>query len=241
MILKFKSLFIFLLPVLFYCKDNNLDETTRLVAPPAFHYLEFNGVFSVYLVQDTVYSIRIVGSSNTLENISLKTEGDTLRISNESKRKWLNPETNKVKLYIHSNQLKYIIANATCYFETVNPITSDQFSLIMGAKTKLMEARLDLNCNSFLYWNNHLSGGRLTLTGNVNNLSIYTFATESVDASNLIANYALIENNSKGNCEVIVSNRLEYSIRGSGNIYIGGNPKEIIMNEKTSTGQLIPF
>jgi hypothetical protein len=109
----------------------------------------------------------------------------------------------------------------------------------MGHPTKLSTIELELNCKRFLYWNNYQCGGKLTLTGRTENLLIYSFALMTVDARALEADYAWIENHSKGDSRVHVENTLEYSIHGVGNIYLYGNPPEIIAHEVTSSGQLI--
>ncbi len=54
----------------------------------------------------------------------------------------------------------------------------------------------------------------------------------SVNAGSLIANNAIIDDDSKGDCDLFVTDKLEYSISGTGNIYLKGNPKEIILDEK---------
>jgi hypothetical protein len=216
-----------------------MKESTRVEKLEPFSVLELEDVFEVYLIQDSIFSVSISGMGETPEHISIIRKYDTLNISNHAKSKWLHPETNKVRLFVHADRLSSIFAHATCYFETIDPIISDQFSLLMSGETKLMEGKLNLNCNSFLYWNSHLCGGKLTLTGNVNSLAVYTFATASVDASNLTANYVHVENNSKGDSKFFVTTQLEYSIRGTGNIYLYGNPPEIILAERTSSGQLI--
>ena len=105
--------------------------------------------------------------------------------------------------------------------------------------SKLNEAVLQLNCTTFYYWNNHPCGGKLTLSGTVQNLRIWNFALMSVEAKDLTAYDALVENSSQGDCEVTVTGKLEYSIKNSGNIYLHGHPPQIVLKEKTSTGELI--
>jgi hypothetical protein len=61
----------------------------------------------------------------------------------------------------------------------------------------------------------------------------------SFDGSALNADYAAIENNARSDCHVFVNKKIEYSIRGIGNIYLRGNPAEIVLHEQTSSGSLI--
>ncbi len=225
--------------LLFSCKKENQQNTTIYKNLSEFSKIELNGVFDVYLKQDSVYSIEIVGNENWVGNIVFKVENEILKIDNQAKGKWLKPKEDKVKIYISSNRPKMIFANETCNIETLNPIISDEFGIVMSSK--LNQANLELNCNTFYFWNNFPCGGKLTLRGNAEILKIWNFAIMSVDAKNLTTEYALIENSSKGNCEVFVTNKMEYSIHGIGDIHLYGNPKELILNEISSTGKLLNY
>ncbi len=231
--------FLMLLTFFLSCEENGVEEETYYERLLPFNTLELNSVFDVYLIQDTIYAVKIVGNPNVIKNILFKVENGILRISNESRGKWLGPENNRVKLYISSNRLSQIFPKETCYIETVNPIITDDFSIIQGNKPKLSQINLTLDCGTFLYWNNYQCGGKLTLRGKTKNLIVYSFALMSVNARELRTDYALIENNSKGDCQVFVTDMIEYSIRGVGNIYLQGNTNEIVANEQTSTGRLI--
>ncbi len=104
---------------------------------------------------------------------------------------------------------------------------------------KANQANLELACNSFYYWNNFPTGGKLTLTGAVDILTLWNTAIMSVDAKELTARSALVDNSSKENCEITVLEKLEYSISGVGDIHLYGSPREIIENEISSSGRLI--
>jgi hypothetical protein len=61
----------------------------------------------------------------------------------------------------------------------------------------------------------------------------------AVDARDLRCNYALVETSSKLDVQVNVHTKLDYSIGGTGNIYLYGNPAEIVAGHITSIGKLI--
>ena len=230
--------FIIVLPLLISC-DDRYEEADFSTALPPFDEIHLNSVFDVYLISDSIYSIKIAGDERTIKNISFKVENRALSITNNSKVKWLTPDDNKVSVYITSNQLRGIFISETCKIETLNPLVSDDLSVVIHPAPKLSHINLELDCGNFLYWNNFQCGGKLTLRGSVTNLALYSFALMSIEANSLVANNALIENNSKGDCEVWVSDKIEYSIRNIGNIYLHGKPGEIVLGERTSTGQLI--
>jgi Putative auto-transporter adhesin, head GIN domain len=225
--------------ILFGCAGNDPDQTIRLEKLEPFHSIEFNDVFTVYLTDAPEFSVKILAHDNVASQVRLQVKEDTLKIFTDSKRKWLHPETNRVTLHISTNHLSYINAMATCRFETINPIVTNSLLLEMGSPTKLTDVKLELDCNAFMYWNNYLCGGKVSLSGRADNLVLYTFALMQADASNLLSKDAYIENSAKGDCQVWATERLEYSIRSSGNILLKGDPKEIVLREKTSTGRLV--
>ncbi len=234
---KFKTIaFILIGIVLISCKKNN-PETTISSELDAFSEIELNNNFDVYLIEDSVFFIEIKGYLKTISKVTYSIESGVLKIDNEMKYKFTRPKTNKVSLYIHSKPLSKVTANETCYIRTITPITSTKFGLIFKSKSNFAE--LELNGENFYYWNNYPCGGKLTLSGSIEELSLWNTALMSVDAKNLLTQYALVENSAKGICEVNVSNKLEYSISGDGNIELYGNPPTQNLIAKTGNGKLI--
>jgi len=235
--MKFKIVvFLVSLTAFFSCKKDTIT-VSRFSDLATFTQIELNSSFDVYLKEDTSYSIKIVGNEEVIANITLKIEENVLKIGNKTRRKWLSPKSNKVELYINSKQLKEISANETCNIKTSGPITSDAFGLIL--RSKLNEANIELDGHQFYYWNDFPCGGKLTLSGKTDELSILNVAIMTVDAQNLIVNNASIDNRSRGDCLITVLNKLEYSITGAGNIHLYGSPHEIVKLQETSSGRLI--
>jgi hypothetical protein len=235
--MKFKIIFsIFSLACLVSCKKENMHERRFSVLDP-FNKIELNSPFDVYLNESNSNSIEIIGYEEVIRNVTFSIDSNVLKIGNPSHSKWLTPRKNKIELYINSEQLSGVTANETCNINTLTPITSDKFGLVLASKAN--EANLELDNHNFYYWNNFPCGGKLILSGKTDELKIWNYAIMSVDAKNLIAKYALVENSSKGNCEVTVLNKLEYSIFGAGDIHLYGSPPEIIKIQVTSSGQLI--
>jgi hypothetical protein len=235
-----KTLIVVLLFLLFIaCDEDNGNEAAVYETLSPFNALELNSVFDVYLIQDTIDAIRVTADESVINNIVFRVDNEILRINNSAELKWLQPATNKVKLFIHFRTLSKIWPNETCSITTLNPIQVREFSIIMGHHPKLAVMNLELDCETFYYWNNHQCGGKLTLRGQVQYLTVLSFGLMSVEADGLRSEYALIENNSKGDCKVHVSSQLEYSIRSVGNIYLQGSPASIIPGEISSSGRLI--
>jgi hypothetical protein len=218
------------------CKKNNPEVTTSINLEP-FSEIQINSSFDIQLQEDSIFYVEIKGHQKSVESIHLSLKDEVLRIENTLKNKFLSPKTNKVSLIIHSKPLKLIQADETCFISTINPITSDEFGLIM--KSKGNNANLELNAKSFYFWNNYPCGGRLILRGQTDQLKIWSSAIFAVDAKNLIAKYAFVDNNSKGNCIVNVTDALEYAIKSEGNIEAYGSPALVIKKEGSGSGQFI--
>ena len=236
--MKTHLLFIWILFFLFSCKKEFVQDK-KIIELSAFTKIELNAPFDVYLMEDSVFSISIEGDENTIQSVSAEVKENKLIVEDNRKTRWLSPNRNKISLYIRSKPLEEVKANETCNIQTLSPITSSEFGLILGSKANA--ANLELNCDVFYYWNSHPCGGNVTLRGTVNELKIWNFALMSVDAKNLVAKKAIVENHAKGNCEIQVLNQLNYSIYGIGDILLSGNPPEINENTVNSSGKLIKY
>jgi hypothetical protein len=202
-----------------------------------FDTLTLKSVFTVELIQGTENSISIEGAKKIIEKVDIHIENNTLTLVNKFKGNWIYPKKNKIKIVLTVNGLTRINANETCNIKTLNTLTGDEIGLVMTSK--LNEATLDVNCSNFFYWNNFPCGGKIVLSGSTNALNMWNVALMSVDAKALTTNIAMIENASKGDCKVNCLQKLTYKISGEGNIYVSGNPIEVIKIEESSTGKVI--
>ncbi len=208
--------------------EKSLDE---------FDTLTVNSVFDVRITQGTTNTIRLEGAKKIIENVEILVENNTLTLTNNFKSNWLYPKKNKVVVHLTTNGLTRINSNETSNIQTTNALTGNEIGLVMTSK--LNEANLEIDCNSFYFWNNFPCGGKVILKGNTYELKVWNYALMAVEASDLVTQVASVENNSKGDCKIHCLSKLTYSILGSGNIYLTGNPPEIIKLEESSTGQLI--
>lgn len=234
------TFFTLLFTTLFFSCSKDHEEEVRIRKDlGVFHEVNLNSAFEVVLIQDSVYYVEIVTVESLKKDMEVKLENEVLSFTNTKRFKWTNPENNTPTLYIHCAEFKKVNANESCNFTTPTPITSKEFGIIL--KDKANYANLQLNCESFFYWNNFPTGGKLTLSGSTKELKIWNTAIMSVDAKNLVTEYALVENDSKGICEVNVTHKIEYKITGNGDIHLYGQPTEIVETAPSIGGKLVPF
>jgi hypothetical protein len=227
-----------LMTVCISCSD---DEASHSVTTPlsAFKQVECHSAFNVFLKEDTAFSIQAIGNQDVVEQLVFAVSDSVLKIEDPRKSEWRTPTSNKVELYITSPPLSKLSTFEACKISTLNPITSDEFGLVLGGKAN--EATLQLDCDIFYHWSGSISGGKITLEGNCSTLKLWNTGLVQIDAFNLQANYAFVENKSRGNCEVKVSTKIDYSIFNTGDIIVYGEPQEIneLTNNEDALGQLI--
>ncbi len=220
------------------CKKN-VETVTITTNLSAFDHVRLHSPFTVILHESDDFSIEITAVEDRIDFIEFSSEDGLLSISNNKKAGWLNPNKNSVEIHIYSQPLSLLEAEETCDISTANPITSEEFGIVL--KSKVNEANLDLNCGTFYYWNNTPAGGKLRLSGECELVKIWNHALMSVDAKDLVANHALIENSSKGIIEVAPLDKLEYSIFDIGDIHLYSSPEVIAIGTLNSTGRLVQF
>ena len=202
-----------------------------------FDTLVFSDVFDVTLIQGTENKIKVMGSSKFVAHVDWETTNNTLKIRNNSKKKWLNPTTNKIHLEVTVNGIARIIANETCAIKSQNELIGNELGLIL--KSKLNHASLQLNCNTFYYWNNFPCGGTITLKGQCHTIKLWNYALMQINATQLQTSIGEIENTSKGDIHLWCSDSITYKINGTGNIYVRGNPLFLQNNGGTGSGILL--
>lgn len=226
----------FFLLVLASCNKEKLDAKVFRLSP--FVEVEINDTFEVELQEDSIFYIEVIGDEKLIDYVEYHVDNQKLILSNAKRFKWIQPTKNKTRIVIHSFPLSKVVASESCFITTNNPITSQEFGLVVGGK--LNEAKLELNCDEFYFWNSFPCGGTLELSGATREVKLWPVALFAVDARNLEASYGNIINKSKGDIAVRVNDKLDYSIQNEGNIYLLGSPAEINEIElSSSSGKLV--
>ncbi len=204
---------------------------------PYFHTLDLESSFEIELLESKGNSIEIDAAEAYMNDIQFEVVDSVLTIHNLAKGKWLHPKHNKIKLRISCEQLKLINAQESCHIQTIEPITTYEFGIIIGGKVNM--ADLEFN-NSVVYcWNYFPCGGTLTFRGSAQTLKIWSTALMSVDAQNLAVQNAFIEHRGKNDLSMTVSSYLRWAIMGNGNIHCYGSPTQIEKVEDSGEGELV--
>jgi hypothetical protein len=233
-----KTYSIFLVAALLSACEDEYIETTRTLPLGPFTTIDIKSVFSIYLIQDTFYGVEIVGDDDIINHVDATVDGDVLSLVDNRQVKWTTPESNKIKVYVRSPNHGTINAYATYSLYSANVITTD-LRIVNQPEVRFSEIDLALDSKSFYYWNNYSCNGRLMLRGQCESFTINNYALHAVDASGLNAQSGILTTYAKAACSVNVANQFTCSVHGQGNIYVHGNPAELIVKEITSSGQVI--
>ena len=220
--------------VFFSCKKG--EETITQHDYSGFNTIHINHEFDINLVEDSDSYVLVKCPERFREGVQIEQNDTILSFDYEKKNRWLHPR-DEIVIEIHAPSFKQILSNETSDITCLTPLTGDQIGLIM--KGKAGNANLNLNCNTFYYWNQHPTGGVVKLKGQTQLLKIWNYAITTVEAKELTTYKALVENESQGDCTVTVTDILHYTILGSGNIQAYGSPNELYNEGVTSSGELI--
>ncbi len=227
--------FISLLLVLCSCsKDEEVVKTFDL---ETFNKIEFDDSFEVRFHTSQEFRIVASGTERFIEDLKVVFQGDSVLVENKVKAAWLRPESNKVFLDIYCDSLLQIKANESCRISTVDTLRSDDLLLIVGSKLNI--ADLKVNCRVFGYYNVFPCSGVMTFSGKADQLNIWNDALMEVEASELTAGRAFVENRSGAICKVKVLDEFTYSILNRGDILLSGDPDLITLIEDSGEGELI--
>ena len=154
---------------------------------------------SVYLTQDNNQSIRVEADDNIIENVITRNDNGVLTVGLEDGCY----SDVKVKIYVSLKSIEAISINGAGNIIVQNPIASNNVAcLINGA-------------------------GDINLKGSGSNLDCRINGAGNINAFDFQSKNCTARINGTGNCSVNVSEYLDASISGVGNIVYDGNPKQI--------------
>ncbi len=205
-----------------------------------FDTMVVNDVFFIDIVQDTVNLIKISGYEDFVNTTNFKIADNSLILDNNHRCPFAKPEKNKINIEIRVNKISRIKLNEASELKSVNTLVNDgEIGLIVNSKYN--EVDLKLNVNTFYYWNTHLNGGKIFLTGIGENIKLWNTSLGCVDARNFVCQNAYVQTNSKTDCYINACNSIEVEIQNTGNVYYSGTPEIVIKYAENAKGRLIHF
>ncbi len=202
---------------------------------PEFDTIFADDNFKIILVQDTFNSLSVSGYESFVKETKFEIINNSLYLSNSHKCKFSYPKKNAVLLTLRFNKIDKIVLNASVIVNSSTALKNEkEIGLIINSKYN--EVNLNLSCKTFYYWNTHLNGGKINLTGETETLKLWNASLGSVNAKNLKAFNVFIDTDSKTDCFIRPEYKLNCTIRGQGNVYCFGQPDILILDDSSSVG-----
>jgi 5-enolpyruvylshikimate-3-phosphate synthase len=123
---------------------------------------------------------------------------------------------------------------------TEGTITQPSLRIITTSHTGRVNLDVDMNSLSIVTGNTYDSG-IFTVSGSASSASFWMRNSATLHALDLVSGNVRVVNNSKGDSYVCTDGNLRVTINSFGNIYYQGNPQQIVVEEMSSTGSLIPL
>jgi hypothetical protein len=185
-----------------------------------FRKINFNGMFDVMLVQDTMYFVEFEGGKNMLQNTKAENTDSTLWIDNSNNCLFLK-DYKKIKVSVHFNDIDEATFSGPCKIRSQYPITDD-FTLV--APGQIADLDIELDNNRFFFYNYGDTGGDYVFRGKCTTCTLYGYFLARIDASQLITKKMILQNHSVVDYYVRAEESLHVGIFNRGNVYYYNDP-----------------
>lgn len=187
---------------------------------------------SIYVIQDSVYEVRVTAGENVVPLIRTEVVDGILTIKNDNRCNWTRSYKKPLNVTIRVPTLKYITSKGTGNIMGVHTFTVDTIDL----ETK-NSGDIEFTFNSSKITTHMFGYGDITLHGTTAEHACSIGGDGFLYASDLIANYTWIQTFTSGFCYIYASDLLICRIDKTGDVYCYGNPTTV-QSTRNGTGQL---
>ncbi len=215
----------------------NEDVTvTETITLETFARVVVESDFAVELVASERFALDIAGPEESVAAVTYEVEQGVLRLVYTEGWRWLSPKRSALALTLYAPPLEQVLLQDGASLVATTPISSRDFGVVFAGKS--CEADLVLAGGLFYYWNNSSAAGRLTLRGSTDRLNLYNFGLTSIAAEGLTARKSDVINGSRADVVLRVTDTLNFTIEGKGNIDLYGRPVEVVSKPLSGEGRL---
>lgn len=203
----------------------NGEMKTTTISTSDYDIINASGNLYINLVRGNEGKIKISAEENLIEYIQVFVENSQLTIK-VKKGYNLSPSVrSKISITVPFEQINDIMLSGSGGINTTDTIQTNRFSVSIAGS-------YDANLNVFseTVTSSIAGSGGLSLFGKTSRFEVSVSGSGEVSAFELTANNANVSISGSGSIDLFVTDSLEASIAGSGNILYKGNPKNINKN-----------
>jgi hypothetical protein len=214
------------------------DKIHRDILTGPFRKIVISSIFDIELKNDSLHSITVIGNSRIVENISIALHNGILNITDLNSFRFL-PDYPRPKLLIAFPDLDTLRLNSPFSLISSDTIRVNRLSILSTGHIAEIDLTLSASWLSFsTSWNDF---GYHIFRGIAEEAEFFIYGSARLDASELLAGRALVNNESIADAYVNVAELLKVRLWHYGNIYYINSPDSIIIEIMNSRGRLIPL
>lgn len=199
----------------------------------------FNGVNAgidgdVYFTQSNEYKVEIVGQSNIISHVQTYIENGVLQMHFEPLAN-IGRHT-RLTAYVSAPAAYNLGVNGSGTLKVLQPLISSDLSLKVNGSGDLYVSQLN---GSNLSANISGSGNISVGSGNVRSENLQISGSGTIDLLNIYTKNCTTHTSGSGTTKVNVSDYLDATISGSGDVYYLGNP--IIHTNISGSGKVVHY
>ena len=199
-----------------------------------FHEVNVSGSFDVYITQGSTESVKVEAPDEIIDRIITEVDGGVLKIYNKRDFNWNGwfGHNQKVAIYVSLKDVNNISLSGSgdIYFKEGVSANTLKVNLVGSGdvvgkiEVKMLETRLS-------------GSGDIKLTGSAESSTVSIVGSGNFTARSMISVNCSVRVAGSGDAQVNVSNSLNASVSGSGDIHYSGNVRQI-STSKSGSGDI---
>ncbi len=217
-----------LLAILFFlvsCEKIILPDpgarVNQFVKTENFNKIFINSIFSIELIQDTVFGYTANCGKNQLENILARVEDGELFLEDQNTFTWM-ADYQRIELKIHFPAINRMFIDAPCQLTNRDSLKLNNFQIISSGKT--IEMDLCIHTNYFRLVAGSDNYGYHEVRGISRKAFLWPRGSALFRMGNLACDTLSVRQNSIADCHVHANKYLHVFIDRSGDVVYSGDP-----------------
>jgi len=192
-----------------------------------FSKVTLKGSMDIVLTQDSDYTITVEAAERKMKYISTKIIDGRLVVN--------VPDNKKITVYVPGHVLNEVVIDGSGNITADGELHPNSFEAgIRGSG----DVKLNINANSMKVTID--GSGDVDLSGEAKSYNIEVKGSGNIESRNFKVESCGVEIKGSGDCWVYVTDSLNITIDGSGNVYYRGDP-ETVVTDISGSGKIIPI
>lgn len=211
------------------CFKSRGSNTTEVRTLDSFNAVEVRDYLNIILVDAEEFKVEISGGKNLLKKIETKVESGNLIIDNKNTCNWVRSLSHEIDVKVFCPEFnRVILQDGAGNLRSLGALDGNEFLLETNHASG--DVQIELYYGKAVF---HFPTGTSDafLTGETDQLEIFSDAFGSVNASGLSAPIVLVNNSSINDFHITTTNYFYAEINDRGNIYVGGTISHYDIND----------